>query len=438
MNLLKNIPLETWNTLTVMAPYLLFGFLVAGLLSVFVSTRTVERHLGGKGVFWQSLKAALFGVPLPLCSCGVIPVTASLRTRGANRASSISFLISTPQTGVDSIMVTLGMLGPVFAIIRPATAFLSGLVGGAVTGLLVPESAVLSRPEENRGDVIGQCDDGCGEKHSGGRIRHAFRHAFAILPRDIGKPLLIGIAIAGLISALVPPNALQAYLGRGIHPMLVMMLVGIPVYVCATASVPVAAALIGAGVSPGAALVFLITGPATNAATVTTIWKLMGRRTTLIYLATVAVSALTAGLLVDHYVPHDTVGILIQHEHAAGYMAYVQAVSAVALLGVILASFRRPRVCEQPGEKEGALMEKTVIRIKGMHCQGCDNAVTQALSGLAGVDTVTVSLDDETAAVGGTNLEEGPLKKKIEELGYTVVGFEHHTTPSKEEKQNGA
>ena len=225
---LKTIPVETWETLAEMAPYLLFGFFIAGLLSVFVSTRTVERHLGGKGIFRQALKAALFGVPLPLCSCGVIPVTASLRTRGANRASSVSFLISTPQTGVDSVMVTLGMLGPVFAIIRPVTAFVSGLLGGVATGLFEPESRYTTEKHDKQTNgAIGECDDGCGEEHTqGGRIRHALRHAFVILPRDIGRPLLVGIVIAGFISALVPEDALHAYLGRGILPMFIMMAVG--------------------------------------------------------------------------------------------------------------------------------------------------------------------------------------------------------------------
>ena len=246
---------DFWATLCEMSPYLLFGFFAAGVLSVLVSREFVERHLGGHG-FWPVLKATLFGIPLPLCSCSVIPVTASLRKHGAGRGAATAFLISTPQTGVDSIFVTFALLGPLFAIFRPVAALVSGLLGGAVVDVVEPHG-------EDDTEPVKECEDACCAENGQGKVAKIFSYGFVDLPRDIGKALLIGIVIAGVIGAAMKGKPL-ADVGTGIPAILVMMLLGIPVYVCATASVPVAGALILAGVSPGAALAFLMTGPATR------------------------------------------------------------------------------------------------------------------------------------------------------------------------------
>ena len=284
--------ISLWETLREMAPFLLFGFFVAGLLSVLIQPEVVERHLGGTG-FTQVAKAALFGVPLPLCSCGVIPVGASLRRSGASTGATISFLISTPQTGVDSIMVTLSLLGPVFAVYRPIVSFVSGVIGGTLINIFGTEK---DRDNDGNPKCVGECYTEASKNRS---FVSALKYGFVTLPRDINKALIIGVIVAGLIAAVVPDDYFAALLGGGIASMLVMMLVGIPTYVCATASVPIAAALIAKGVSPGAALVFLMTGPATNAATITTVWKTMGRRAAGIYLGTVAGASIIAGLLID-------------------------------------------------------------------------------------------------------------------------------------------
>ncbi len=278
-----------WNTLAEMSPYLLFGFFVAGILSVLISQPMVEKHLGGKGI-WPLVKASLFGVPLPLCSCGVIPVSMSLHKHGASKASTISFLLSTPQTGADSIFVTLSLLGPLFAIFRPLAAFVTGIIGG----LLV--SMVENDEEQKSHECTEQCCRGDQDK----KIVRGLKYGFVTLPRDIGKALLVGLVIAAVISALVPDGYFAEYLGTGIFAMVVMMLLGIPVYVCATASVPVAAALILKGLTPGAALVFLMTGPATNAASFITIWKTLGSKTAVTYLITIAGCALLSGILLDY------------------------------------------------------------------------------------------------------------------------------------------
>ncbi len=337
-----------------MSPYLLFGFFVAGLLSLLVSRRMVERHLGGRGV-WPLLKATLFGIPLPLCSCGVIPVSMSLHKHGASKGATVSFLLSTPQTGVDSILVTYSLLGPLFAIFRPLVALVTGMVGGVLVNLFgqssedggqrtedgrqrtddgrqrdlssaTPDSKErAAEPADGEPDAIPSCRQ---------RLRDAMEYSFVTLPRDIGKPLLAGLAVAAVISAIVPDDFFAERLGRGLPAMLLMMAVGIPIYVCASASVPVAAALITAGLSPGAALVFLMTGPATNAAGLATIWNTLGRRVAILYLLTVAGCALAAGITLDLIVGRIHIAAMSHaHEMIPPLMRNVSAVVLLAVLG---------------------------------------------------------------------------------------------------------
>lgn len=323
----KSIAMGFWDTVLEMSPYLLFGFFMAGLLNVFVSKQLVEKHLGGRGL-WPVIKASLFGVPLPLCSCSVIPVTMSLRKHGASRGAAVSFLLSTPQTGVDSIFVTYALLGPVFAIFRPIAAFVTGIIGGVMVNFF--GDSLESNSQQER-----QCEDECcNGEHKTGRIIRMFKYGFVTLPRDIGRAMLIGLVVAAFISALVPDGFFADKLGTGLFPMLVMMLLGIPMYVCATASVPIAAALMMKGITPGAALVFLMTGPATNAASFVTIWKIMGRATALTYIAAVAGCALLSGIVLDYIIS----GVTLAHTAHHGWMMprLVQYVSAIALFIVLI------------------------------------------------------------------------------------------------------
>jgi len=328
----KTIIMDFWAIIIEMSPYLLFGFFMAGLLSVLVSQPLVERHLGGRG-FWPLFKASLFGVPLPLCSCSVIPVSMSLHKHGASKGATIAFLLSTPQTGVDSILVTLSLLGPVFAVFRPVAALVTGLVGGALVDVFGQGGKTEGKPPE-------KCTDECCSHEKKGRVVRGLKYGFVTLPRDIGRAMLIGLAVAAFISALVPPNFFAESLGTGIFAMVVMMLLGIPVYVCATASVPVAAAMIMKGLTPGAALVFLMTGPATNAASFVTIWKVLGTRTAIAYLAAVAGCALASGILLDYI----AAGMNIQVAAGPHWMLpeAIKYASALALL-VILAYALWPR-----------------------------------------------------------------------------------------------
>jgi uncharacterized membrane protein YraQ (UPF0718 family)/copper chaperone CopZ len=407
---LQNILIEFWFVLSEMAPYLLLGFFVAGVLSVVISAQTVERHLGGKGA-WPVVKATIFGIPLPLCSCGVIPVAASLRQHGASRGATTAFLLSTPQTGVDSIMVTFSLLGPVFTVFRPLAAFITGIFGGSIIDLLERNESV----PETAPNCANAC---CSTAKIGNRLSHIFHYGFVSLPRDIGKALLIGLIIAGLISALIPDDYLSGVLGAGIGAMIVMMLLGIPVYVCATASVPVAAALIAKGISPGAALVFLLTGPATNAAAITTIWKIMGRRTAVTYLLTVAITALASGLFLDYIFSFQ--GLAAPTAMPGMLPEYIKTVSAVVLLSVLGAAIWWPSRQGKRTAPQHQERPTITLSISGMTCQHCVQSVQRALSGGSGVQSVEVDLKEGKARITGDHLDISQLRGSVEALGYAV------------------
>jgi hypothetical protein len=330
---------QCWLIVQEMAPYLLFGFALAGLISIWVSPEWTERHLGGKGL-GPVVKATLLGIPLPLCSCSVIPVVASMRRHGASRAAATAFLLSTPQTGVDSIAVTYALLGPIFAVFRPIAAVVSGVLGGALVLL-------FGQANSAEADVPPACTDACcsGDQAAPAWLR-AVRHGFVTLPRDLAWPLLIGVAIGGAISTVLPADSMQRNLGGGLLSILVLMAAGIPLYVCATASVPIAAGLIHLGASPGAALAFLIVGAATNPAAVTMVWKVLGRRTTAVYLLTVGLSAFFCGVVLDG-LSHGLVRWLPQLaactatacvEHPMEQAGFWSSFWAVVLLAVLLGS----------------------------------------------------------------------------------------------------
>lgn len=326
MELIKDILSGVWHVLTEMSPYLLFGFLMAGVLSVLVSRDFVERHLGGRGLK-EIVKASLLGVPMPLCSCSVIPVTAGLRRHGASKGATTSFLASTPQTGVDSIAVTYSLLGGMFTLFRVVVAFVTGLLCGTMV-------ETFSSPDDDAGlEDEGHCSCCSEAAQKKPALRRMFEYGFINLPKDIGKALLLGVLVSAVLGALVPDNYFADKLSSGILTMLVMLLIGTPLYVCSTASIPIAMALMQMGVSPGAALVFLISGPATNAATLSTMWKMIGRRSTLIYIGSLFICALGAGLLFD-VLPFaaETVQNAHMHDEAGGWFKVVCTVVLLLLL----------------------------------------------------------------------------------------------------------
>jgi len=436
---LTDIPWESWFVLGQMAPYLLFGFLMAGVLSVCISPEFVERHLGRRGI-GPVLKASLFGVPLPLCSCSVIPVSASIYRHGASRAATTSFLLSTPQTGVDSIAVTWSLLGPVLAIYRPLVAFVTGVLGGGAIQAL--DRSNTDQLQRHTGEKA--CAEACCSS-SGNRnvVVRILYYGFVVLPRDIGSALLVGILVAGAIAALVDQDQLGQYVGTGILASLAMILVvmaaSVPLYVCATASVPIAAGMIHVGVSPGAALAFLIAGPATNAATIATIWKLLGRRAAVIYLTTVAVSAIGSGLLFDGVLQQFSpvtaaLGAHAHDAHGAGWLIHLGAISLLAVLALSSKTLSRwsghlghgshratpGRSTDAPPVGRGDGKKPLELVVTGMTCSHCAETVRRGLTQCEGVDSVVVDLATESVVVAGKSFDADHLMATLEELGYTA------------------
>ncbi len=399
--------LELWGLTKDMSPYLLLGFLIAGVLSVVISPASVQKNLGGKGLF-PIVKASLFGIPLPLCSCGVIPVATSLYKHGANRSATTSFLISTPQTGIDSILVTYSLLGPIFAIFRPISALLAGIVGGLAVELADNGSESNVKPAE---------DADHGDKSI---FRRIYEYGFISLPQDIGKPLILGIVVAAMISLVIPDDFFASYLGTGFMGLIIMMFAGIPIYVCATASVPIALALMNIGLSPGAAFVFLMTGPATNAATISTVWKILGKKTAFIYLAAVSGCSLVAGLVINLF--SSEIGLHI-HSHDHWMMpTWFQITSSILLLSILVNSllrlyfpnmFKRKNAIES---REAGL----VFSVSGMTCNHCVNSVTNAISEIKNVSNVDVELNSGEAKISGRNIKIEDVVDAITSSGYSA------------------
>ncbi len=329
---------SSWRLLADSAVYVLFGLLVAGLLKVFLSPSTVVRHLGS-GRIMSVIKAALLGIPMPLCSCGVLPAAASLRRQGANKGATAAFLVSTPETGVDSIAISYALLGPVMAIARPVSAFLTAALAGISENLIGGPNRQNVRPDLSC--PVDACCDGveCPEsthrRHHGARekLRSGMNFAVTDLWPELAGWFMVGLLAAGLIEALVPSDALGRYLGGGLPSMLLMLTVGIPLYICATASTPIAATLILKGVSPGAALVFLLAGPATNVTSLSVLLGVLGKRATAIYLVAIAVTSVACGLALDGL--FNTFGWSAQasvQEATEMVPAWLKIISAVLLL----------------------------------------------------------------------------------------------------------
>lgn len=306
---------SAWNVLAMMALWLIFGFLLAGVVGVLMPRAWAEKAMGRSKGWRGVLNAVLIGVPLPICSCGVLPLTQALRKSGASKGAAAGFLISTPQTGVDSVLATYALLGPVFAIARPVAAFLTGIFGGGVVNFLSADDSVgvPSAPERN-GHC---CCCGC-HKHEAGRPMSKPPLVFRCLAKtnelfgEIVKPLFVGLVIAALVTVLVPENFFAtAFGGNDWLAMPAMVLIGFPMYVCSTASIPIAASMIMKGLSPGAAFVFLMVGPAINAASLATVSALIGRRQAAVYALVIACGAVLCGVAIN-LLPFETLPRLSQ------------------------------------------------------------------------------------------------------------------------------
>ena len=338
--------LEVWHIMTEAAPYVIFGFFAAGLLKAFLSEELITKHLAERSTR-SVIKASLLGIPMPLCSCGVIPAALGLRKAGASKPATVSFLVSTPETGIDSISISYALLGPVIAIARPIAAIASAITAGLLVGktaeqtsLIETTTAACCSSASNNSETANCCNNDEGEKHKSflNKAVDGIYYAFTDLLDNIILWLIVGLVFAAIIKTFVPPSFLAAW-GSGLPAMLLMIIIGIPMYVCATASTPIAAGLIMAGISPGTALVFLMAGPATNISTLGVIGKELGRRALLAYLGGVTIIAITSGLLLDHLISYWKIDIQTQLTTSAHMIPDIFAWTTLTIL-VVLASRR--------------------------------------------------------------------------------------------------
>lgn len=453
-----------------MAPYLLLGFFFAGLLHAFFPGDTLARHLGKPG--WRSsLKSALLGVPLPLCSCGVIPTALSLRKHGASPGATVSFLIATPQTGVDSILATSALLGWPMAVVRPVAAFVTGVLGGIFTDrgqaekpvatpifkpvptgkqpLLRPVAlasggavqvrmpqamAAMPAPMPSKGASC--ASDGCSDapitvQGFFPRMREALRYGFLDMLSGIVVWLLVGLAVAALIGLVVPESFFTQYLSNYWLSVGLVLLVAIPLYVCATGSIPIALALMLKGMSPGVAFVFLMAGPATMASTIAVVGKALGRRTLWLYLTSIIAGAVFFGYAIDHWLPASWfVPPMLHAGHGAHgehvwLPAWASVLSALSLAGLMLYALwqRRPRRSSQAGEAELAALPVKVYTVKTITCANCQRHLERDVGALPGVNQVKASVQPSTLTVWGTVSEEA-VRAAVKKAGYQVEGVE--------------
>lgn len=298
IKILINILIETWKIIEMSAIYILFGYIVAAILNIFIKPSNIEKYFGKKNIK-SIIYISLFGIPLPLCSCGVLPAAISLKKEGASNGAVVAFLISTPESGVDSILFTYSVMDIIMTIARPVSAFITSITAGILTMIFGNEEKLVAEKKcASCKSKIEECEN---ERKMSfiERLKEGFKFAFVDLFTDISGWLLFGLFLAGFISYLIPADFISGLLGKGFLSNILMLIIGIPIYICATASTPIAAALLAKGASPGAVLVFLLAGPATNIASITVLIRFLGRKIVGIYILSICVMTLICGSMLD-------------------------------------------------------------------------------------------------------------------------------------------
>jgi len=333
----------SWGILLDSAAYILFGFALAGVVKLYLPLEFIRNSLGGRDVR-SVARAAILGAPLPLCSCSVLPAAVALRKQGASKPAVTSFLISTPETGVDSIAISWALLDPIMTVFRPVAAVFTAMIAGVMEIFFGRESAAAG--------VDMETDDCCEKGHcaaaadphpqAGGKIAASLHFSFVELMDDLAGWLMFGILMAGIVMAAIPEGMFGRLPGGGFGAMLVMLLIGAPMYICATSSTPLAAAMILKGLNPGAALVFLLAGPATNLASFMVVRDFLGTRSAVIYYAAIALGALSTGLALDGLYSLTAIDPAATLGRAAEMAPEsVELASAIVLLGLFSATYAR-------------------------------------------------------------------------------------------------
>ena len=427
------------NLVNEMSPYLLLGFLLAGLMHAFIPGTIYSKYLA-KPNMRSVILAALFGIPLPLCSCGVLPTAMSLRREGASKGATVSFLIATPQTGVDSIIATFSLMGLPFAIIRPIAALVTAMFGGKMVNMIEGKEGVGKVNATN--DIAD--DDVCGDRCSGGyakvsksfagKIIEALRYAYIDMMDSVGKWLIVGLLVAGLITVFVPDTYFEVFKDNSLTSMLLVLCISIPMYLCATGSIPIAVALMMKGLTPGAALVLLMAGPACSMASVLVVSKVMGKRTLVAYLFSIIIGAVAFGLATDYLLPRAWfVSHLVANDVCCEESGSLFASGCAVLLLVLLANAwilrklpynRKKKIYQSDAstttnKKTHNKMKQTFI-INGMTCNHCRMSAEKTILSVKGVTSASVDLGSKKAVVEGEFSTE-EVCKAVEEIGFTCT-----------------
>ncbi len=396
-----------------LSPWLLLGMFLAGLLHVLLPAGFANRNLRG---FWGVVKSVAIGVPLPLCSCGVIPAGIGLKKDGASDGSAVAFLISTPQTGIDSVLVSTSFFGLPFAIFKVVAALAMGIAGGwmtdrsdsngARTTALKASLPIVTAPSEHH-------------HHTADRTwRGLLLHAVDML-RSIWVWLAVGVVVSAIIDQFQLSPAIEQINSAGLLPaMLLVLLLSIPLYVCATASVPIAAALVSAGLPPAVALVFLMAGPATNVATIGAIRSNLGGRALWIYLLVIVVGSFGSAWIFDGLL-HSAGSVVSTHLHQHNHQVWWAVLSAVFVTGMILwfAAEKMIRWIRRGHPRRSDAADPVTIGVSGMTCGNCVAKLERHLSAVAGVDLVVVDLKNECATISGA------AKLEVIQSAIVAAGF---------------
>ena len=427
---------EILQLINEMSPYLLLGFLIAGLMHAFIPNKLYTRYLSD-GSLRSVIYAALIGVPLPLCSCGVIPTAMSMRREGASKGATVSFLIATPQTGIDSIFATYSLLGLPFAIIRPIVALITAVFGGQAVNLFDKKQDTKVSTTNN--DCCNQdcCCHASEAKTVTQKLIEALHYGFVEMMSDIGKWLVIGLVIAGLITILVPQEFFALFANNSILSILLVLCISIPMYVCATGSIPIAVALMMKGLTPGAALVLLMAGPAANAASILVINKVLGRKTLIIYITSITLGAIIFGLGIDYLLPRDWFITTFTHTHDACCTEPTSPfnIGCTILMGLLLLYSLIMHLLKKghhhhEHDNEINLTSNDItttdmkantiqLHIEGMNCSHCAHSAENALKSVSGVESASVNLASKTATITGEASVE-TLIDAVNSLGFTA------------------
>ena len=412
------------DLVTEMSPYLLLGFLLAGLMHAFIPGTIYSKYLA-KPNMRSVVLAALFGIPLPLCSCGVLPTAMSLRREGASKGAAVSFLIATPQTGVDSIIATFSLMGLPFAVIRPIAALATAIFGGKMVNVIEGDGGAGKFDSTNEQAHDDVCGDSCCGGHDKvptsfvGKVIEALRYAYIDMMESVGKWLVVGLVVAGLITIFVPDSYFEIFKDNSFTSMLLVLCISIPMYLCATGSIPIAVALMMKGLTPGAALVLLMAGPACSVASVLVVSKVLGRRTLIAYLGSIISGAVGFGLVTDYLLPRAWfMSHLVANDACCEEESSLFATSCTILLFLLLANaFIRRRFRSKANINSKNTMKQTFV-IKGMSCNHCRMSAEKAILSVKGVTSASVDLGSKQAVVEGDFSPED-VCKAVEETGFS-------------------